>query len=177
MSLLADLGAYAGLTTIFFLVLVLLLTLWEAGCRLGRFSAGRSGMQEQHNAGISTLMSGMLGLPAFALGPDCEPGRDAVRSAARAGGTGSQRRGHRLAAASRRQMRRHAADPGFERTPIGRYTRQPGPDAVDESMIPNNATDAEKFSKVFCFFFSKKNALSFLKKRNKKLLSVRATKL
>jgi len=26
--------------------------------------------------------------------------------------------------------------------------------------------------KVFCFFFSKKKALSFLKKRNKKLLSV-----
>jgi len=34
-------------------------------------------------------------------------------------------------------------------------------------MIPNNATDAEEFSKVFCFFFSKKKALSFLKKETK----------
>jgi len=29
-----------------------------------------------------------------------------------------------------------------------------------------------KQTKVFCFFFSKKKALSFLKKRNKKLLII-----
>jgi hypothetical protein len=42
---------------------------------------------------------------------------------------------------------------------------------ADESIVSPVQTEAQ-LAKVFCFFFSKKKALSFLKKRNKKLLLI-----